>query len=132
MSMRSIEAMHNLDASVLDEILSAVVDYMENVEEFTPSLPKIKPIDGIPNGSYRTGGLEGLTKWDIEKRLGFAPNAEDDPEKVVNSWAFTVDGDMCAIWDYKGSHLFNRWSCYDPTGALLAVFDASNIDDKGW
>lgn len=122
MSTRSIEAMHNLNATELEEIMSAVIDI--------PTI-KIKPVNPA-NGTYRTGGLVNLTKAQIVDVLGFKPNVDDDPDKVVNSWAFTIDGDLCAIWDYKGSHLFNRWSCYDPTGALPALFDLSNIVDGGW
>ena len=131
MSTRSIEAMHNLNATELEEIMSAVMDGVE--ENSQQNVPKItiKPVN-TANGTYRTGGLVNLTKSQIINVLGFKPNVDDDPDKVVNSWAFTIDGDLCAIWDYKGSHLFNRWSCYDPTGALPALFDVSNIIDGGW
>lgn len=123
MSMRSIEAMHNLDANVLEELMSAVIDIPEI---------RITPIDNL-NGSYRTCGLKDITKRQIMEVLGFAPNVDDDELKVVNSWAFNVNGrEVCAIWDYKGSHLYNRWSCYDPAGVLPALFDAANIDDGGW
>ena len=123
MSTRSIEAMHNLDANVLEELMSAVIDI--------PTI-RITPIDNL-NGSYRTGGLKDITKRQIMEVLGFAPNVQDDELKVVNSWAFNVNGrEVCAIWDYKGSHLYNRWSCYDPAGVLPALFDAANIDDGGW
>ena len=122
MNMRSIEAMHNLDANVLEELMSAVIDI--------PTI-RITPIDSL-NGSYRTGGLKDITKRQIMEVLGFAPNVDDDELKVVNSWAFNVNGrEVCAIWDYKGSHLYNRWSCYDPAGVLPALFDAANIDG-GW
>ena len=81
-------------------------------------------------GTYRTARLTGLTKEDIVKALGFEPNAEDDPDKVVNSWSFTIDGNACAIWDYKGSHLLNIWSAFDPFGKLYSIFDADNIQDE--
>ena len=123
MSTKSIEAMHNLNATELEEIMSAVIDI--------PTI-RITPIDNL-NGSYRTGGLKDITKRQIMEVLGFAPNVDDDELKVVNSWAFNVNGrEVCAIWDYKGSHLYNRWSCYDPAGVLPALFDAANIDDGGW
>jgi hypothetical protein len=122
MSTKSIEAMHNLNATELEEIMSAVIDI--------PTI-RITPIDNL-NGSYRTGGLKDITKRQIMEVLGFAPNVDDDELKVVNSWAFNVNGrEVCAIWDYKGSHLYNRWSCYDPAGVLPALFDAANIDG-GW
>jgi hypothetical protein len=115
--------MHNLDANVLEELMSAVIDIPEI---------RITPIDNL-NGSYRTCGLKDITKRQIMEVLGFAPNVDDDELKVVNSWAFNVNGrEVCAIWDYKGSHLYNRWSCYDPAGVLPALFDAANIDDGGW
>jgi hypothetical protein len=123
MSTRSIEAMHNLDATTLEEIMSAVIDIPEI---------RITPINNL-NGSYRTGGLKNITKAQIIDVLGFAPNVEDDPDKVINSWAFNVNGkEVCAIWDYKGSHIYNRWSFYDPAGVIPALFDQANIDDGGW
>lgn len=123
MSMRSIEAMHNLDATTLEEIMSAVIDIPEI---------RITPVDNL-NDTYRTCGLVNITKAQIMDVLGFAPNVDDDETKVVNSWAFNVNGrESCAIWDYKGSHLYNRWSCYDPAGVLPALFDLANIDDGGW
>ena len=123
MSTRSIEAMHNLDATTLEEIMSAVIDIPEI---------RITPIDDLDN-TYRTCKLVNITRSQIIDVLGFKPNVDDDPDKVVNSWAFAVDGrEVCAIWDYKGSHLYNRWSCYDPAGALPALFDLANIEEGGW
>lgn len=124
MSMRSIEAMYGLlDAGTLEEIMSAVIDIPEI---------RITPIPSVPNGSYRMGGLKNLTKAQIIGVLGFPPNAVDDPDKVVNSWAFNVNDEVAGIWDYKGSHKFNRWSYYDPAGVLPALFDAANFDNGGW
>ena len=77
--------------------------------------------------SHRTGGLEGLSKEDIESVLGFAPNVEDDPDKVVNSWRCHVDGAPLAIWDYKGSHYDKRWSVYDPKHVVSDIFPLDNI-----
>ena len=74
------------------------------------------------SGSYRTGTIAKYTKQQIIAILGFAPNVEDDEEKVVNSWAFMVDGCECAIWDYKGSHHYNMWSVYDPHAVLNKLF----------
>ena len=74
------------------------------------------------NGSYRTGTLLNYTKSKIVHILGFMPNVEDDPEKVVNSWAFTLDGFECAIWDYKNSHFVNCWSVYDPHNVMGKFF----------
>jgi hypothetical protein len=74
------------------------------------------------SGSYRTGTLSKYTKRQIIDILGFEPNIADDEEKVVNSWAFMVDGSECAIWDYKGSHHYNIWSIYDPHNVLCNLF----------
>ena len=43
-------------------------------------------------GSYRTGVLNAITVDQIVEALGFKANCIDDPDKVVNSWGFTVDG----------------------------------------
>ena len=59
-----------------------------------------------------------LTVGQITSLIGFKPNAVDDPSKVTASWAFTVNGQSCAVWDYKGS----RWSAFGPVEALRAVF----------
>jgi hypothetical protein len=77
--------------------------------------------------SHRTGGLENMDKEDIEKILGFAPNVEDDEDKVVNSWRCFVDGSPFAVWDYKGSHHARRWSIYDPEHKAMDIFPLDNI-----
>ena len=77
--------------------------------------------------SHRTGGLEGLDVNDIIKILGFAPNVEDDEDKVKFSWRMYVDGSPFAIWDYKGSHTVNRWSIYDPEHKAMDIFPLDNI-----
>ena len=79
------------------------------------------------SGSHRTGTLTKYTKEQIESILGFAPNVEDDPDKVVNSWAFTIDGYKCAIWDYKGSHHYDIWSVYDPHNVLEQLFTMEQL-----
>lgn len=80
----------------------------------------IQPTD--VRGSHRTGGLSGITAQEITALLGFEPNVEDDPDKVVHSWAALVDGDEIAIWDYYGSHKFDQFSTYGSGVALAAVF----------
>lgn len=74
--------------------------------------------------SYRTGTLRGITVGEIQEVLGFAPNCEDDPSKVVNSWGFTVDGRPCAIWDYKGSHRIGEFSTFGPADVFDKLFGA--------
>jgi hypothetical protein len=68
--------------------------------------------------THRTGTLKGLSALEIAKKLGFAPNVDDDPDKVQYSWAFSIDGKKAAIWDYKGSSVDKQFSVYDPEGAL--------------
>jgi hypothetical protein len=78
----------------------------------------IKPKTNV--ASYKTGTLTGKNKFDIERALGFPPNVDDDPDKVRYSWAFTINGRECAIWDWKGSADQDVWSVYDP-GLVLAT-----------
>jgi hypothetical protein len=59
--------------------------------------------------------------------LGFPSNTKDDPDKVVNSWVFTVNGFEAAIWDYKGSHYYKIWSIYDPHNVLGNLFVIDNL-----
>ena len=82
----------------------------------------IQPVDQL--GSHRTGSLRGITVAEIREVLGFAPNCDDDPSKVVNSWGFTVDGEHCGIWDYKGSHRIGEFSTFGPHEVLSKLFGA--------
>ncbi len=70
--------------------------------------------------SYKQASLTGVTFEQIVATLGFKPNVSDDPCKVKHSWAFTIDGEEAAIWDWKGSHASNTWSVYNPR--VLALF----------
>lgn len=70
------------------------------------------------NGTHRTGSLpHTLMRHTIVAVLG-EPNVKDDPYKVENSWGFTIDGERCGIWDYKGS----RWSTYGPNEKIKKLF----------
>ena len=71
---------------------------------------QIIPSDTV--GSHRTGRLENITTGEVNGILGFGPNVDDDPDKVVNSWGFKAMGQNCAIWDYKGSHKYKQFSTY--------------------
>lgn len=80
---------------------------------------RVVPSD-VP-GHHHTGDLpSSITKKQIITVLGFAPNCEDDPDKVKNSWGFTVNGFPCGIWDYRGHH----WSIFDGSldQVLLSLF----------
>ena len=77
----------------------------------------------VIRGSSRQGVIRDITAEEIEQIFGFAPNVDDDPHKVVHSWAVDVsevvtrDFDTWTIhvWDYKGSHEFGQFSvCGDP------------------
>lgn len=83
--------------------------------------PIITPVELM--GTYRTGTLVNINKRAIIQTLGFEPNVEDDPDKVVSSWTFEVDGKPAAIWDYKGSHLRGVYSTYDPHRVLSSLFE---------
>lgn len=91
---------------------------------------KIVPVNGV-DGSHRTGGIEGLTKAQIDGILGFKPNVQDDPSKVKHSWAFSALGSDCAVWDYKGSHRLKRWSAYGPDAVLREVFGDAYVCEGG-
>jgi hypothetical protein len=63
-------------------------------------------------------------RWSLDRRLTprnisaalkrkVRRNPKEDP-KVNYRWEFTVDGEECAIWDYRGT----RWSAYGPREAF--------------
>jgi hypothetical protein len=81
-------------------------------------------------GSYREGTVTNVTRRKITQLLGFPPNVDDDAKKVTASWAFTVDGQYCAVWDYKGSFKYKLASCYGPHDALTKVFGKFYIPEK--
>lgn len=88
--------------------------------------PKIEPSrEGF--GSHKMGELVGLTYQQVVDVLGFEPNIEDDPHKVVNSWSFLADGNKCAVWDYKGSHEWGTWSVYGKREVFEALFGKSYV-----
>lgn len=104
----------------MDPISQMIYDFRD--KEAPQEAPlNITPISRV-NGSYRTGGIIGLSKTQIDNILGFTSNVVDDPDKVKYSWAFTVRGSTCAIWDWKGSHKYKEFSAFGPADALKAVF----------
>ena len=75
----------------------------------------VEAVDEV--GAYRTGSWPWtLTPGVIISVLG-EPNVLDDPEKVEHSWGFMLDGELCGIWDYKGS----RWSTYGDNEKIRKV-----------
>jgi len=81
------------------------------------------------SGDYKTGSLERITMKEITEILDMAPNVEDDPDKVVNSWGFNAlpDDDKpgwyrCGIWDYKGSHHLGKFSTYGEPDVFKSLF----------
>ena len=86
----------------------------------------IRPIN--LSGSHKTGGLRNINVHKITAILGFAPNIADDPDKVVSSWGFTVNGIKCGIWDYKGSHKYGQFSTYGPSHIFTELFGSCVTD----
>ena len=80
-------------------------------------------------GSHKTGSLPcDMSPENISEVLGFEPNIDDDPDKVVYSWgAHVVDQETnesydIAVWDYKGS----RWSTYGNPDVLERIFKCNS------
>lgn len=81
------------------------------------------------HSSFRTGSIVPIKHTEITKILGIAPDKVNN-DKVKKEWRFLVDGIPCAIWDYKGSHKFNQYSCYMPGLVGKALFgDRYQIED---
>lgn len=76
------------------------------------------------HGTHKTGTLQSMTVDRINEILGFKPNVDDDPYKVKYSWQFLVDGELCAVWDWKGSAGFGQFSTYGPSDRLEQLFGA--------
>jgi hypothetical protein len=71
------------------------------------------------HSTSRMGGLSpSLTTHQISTRLGVNPTLGSHDGKVSYRWQFTVNGELCAVWDYKGT----RWSYYGPKATMAAVF----------
>ena len=94
-------------------------------------------------GDYKSGSLERITVKEITQILEMAPNVEDDPDKVANSWGFNAVPDdvelvfkhafnerrefkpgwyRCAIWDYKGSQYLGKFSTYGEPDVFKFLF----------
>lgn len=81
---------------------------------------KIKPINKA--GSHRTGTLIDTSVDEIISILGFAPNVQDDPDKVKHSWGFRAGKHECGIWDYKGSETIGQFSTYGSDNVFRKLF----------
>ena len=92
------------------------------------SRPSILPRRFVDN-SYRQHTIAGLTTEGISAAIGFEPNVteEDDADKVTASWAFEVDGAVCAVWSYRGSEHIRAFSAFGPRDALVAVFGEERV-----
>jgi hypothetical protein len=90
-------------------------------------MSKLKIVPASDVSSHKTGRIVGLSKTQIDAILGFRPNVDDDPHKVKYSWAFSVQGNDCAVWDYKGSHKLKEYSAYGPDSVLREVFGSNYL-----
>ena len=81
---------------------------------------KIVPHD--KPGRSRTGTLYDINVRVITEILGFGPNVQDDPNKVVNSWGFKIGDEEFGIWDYKGSQEYGQFSTYGNSAVLEKLF----------
>ncbi len=73
-------------------------------------------------GESRTGTLYDINVRVITEILGFGPNVQDDPNKVVSSWGFKIGDEEFGIWDFKGSHLYGQYSTYGNPVVLEKLF----------
>lgn len=123
-----------IDAKVLRQLaeaaaLEAVTTLPASVTVPAPASDKPIPYSGHV-GSHRTGILENMTRAQITKTLGFKPNSEGDPYKVVSEWVFTYKGFQYSIWDYKGSHKYGQYSTYGPSDGLQELFGANYVSER--
>ena len=86
---------------------------------------KILPYNKV--GVSRTATIEGLSREEIQRIIGFEPNCEDDPVKVGKSWGFTVDGYHCGVWSYNGSGDYGVWSAYGFKQKLEEIFGEEHV-----
>ena len=95
----------------------------------------------VVRGSSRQGIVRDITAEQIEEIFGFGPNVDDDPHKVVHSWAVdvsdvetfrTLDFDTWTIhvWDYKGSHEFGQFSVCGHPVILELIFGDRYVPDR--
>lgn len=100
---------------IIDSIDRILKDTRDQVVAPTkgPVVKKIKPFTTETNFQFE----RTLRKKDIERALGGLRAEEGgDPSKSKFEWYFSVDGDKCAIWDWKG-----LWHACGPTEAFLKL-----------
>lgn len=97
----------------------------ENLQFTDATPPEIEPINEV--GPFKTGNLCDLSREQIQNALGFPPNIRDDPFRIRWSWGFTVNGERCAIWDYKLSADDRVWSTFGPAWCFKLLFDKSHV-----
>lgn len=111
--------------------LKNVIDDNPPVESIPPSKAKKKKSRAKPvpyNGfiaSHKTGELNGLTKADITKVLGFKNNGTGEQYKVTMEWNFTYRGSEMSIWDWKGSAPYKYFSTFGPPELFTELFGDS-------
>lgn len=94
---------------------------------------KIKPTK--VEESWRTGTLYPITKAEITKALGMAPNNPPSSDgKAKSHWTFAYDNEMDeigtgAIWDYKGSEKEKTFSTFGDSKMFWQIFGDKYIDD---
>ena len=103
---------------------------------FLTDVPWSKFVLGaMPQDSKYKGRERNVLMNSLAKSMGYKLNMTDgiydrannkfltdDPDKVVNSWQFKYQGIPCGIWDYKGSHQFNRFSTFGPSIVFEKLF----------
>lgn len=87
--------------------------------------PVIKPADH--SGGALSAFLVGVTPDDVRNKIGFAPNADEDP-RFGASWSFTVDGVPCCVWWFRNGVIPRAWG---NRAALEKVFGSAHVDWLG-
>lgn len=81
---------------------------------------KINPVNNVRKS--RTGTLQNMDATKIKAVVGFNSNVDDDPDRVVNSWGFEIDGENYGIWDYRESHKHGEYSTFGDADVLTKLF----------
>lgn len=87
----------------------------------------MKIVPTMPRSTWKQFTLVGVDWLDVVERLGFQANVPDDEDKVKYSWGFEIDGQECAIWDWKGSYLDKVWSAWGPREVFVRLFGEEHV-----